>query len=94
MTNRKIIINDVEFDTAEIVELLTQDKKIEAIKLIFDRTNIALKEAKDLIDNIQKGNYESLSNPIKTSNRERVVINKKDNEIVVTYFAMKDMSIL
>ncbi|MEL6303573.1 MAG: hypothetical protein AAFQ20_02175, partial [Bacteroidota bacterium] len=54
--------------------------------LILNKTKIGLKEAKDFIEKIQTGKYENLSNPITISTRERVVINKGDNEIRVIYF--------
>ena len=39
-------------DAAEIQRLIRQGKKIEAIKLIRDRTGLGLKEAKDLTDRL------------------------------------------
>jgi len=39
-------------DTAEIQRLIRQGEKIEAIKIIRDRTGLALKEAKDIADQL------------------------------------------
>ncbi len=86
MTNKKMTINGVDLDIKEITDLLNQNREIEAIKLVLDKTKISLKDSKNIVDNIKKGNYENLSNPITTTNKERVTIKRNGNEIIVAYF--------
>lgn len=52
-----IKINDAFIDAFEITQLLNQGRKIEAIKLVCDKTKIGLKEAKELVDKIASGTY-------------------------------------
>jgi ribosomal protein L7/L12 len=42
-------------DTAEVMALMQQGKKIEAIKLVRLMTGLGLKEAKDLVDKMSRG---------------------------------------
>lgn len=57
--NQKITINGVELDTEEIKNLLNQNKKVEAIKFVCDRTKSRLREAKNLVDSIEAGSVEN-----------------------------------
>jgi hypothetical protein len=56
--NQKIAINDVELEIEVIKNLLNQDKKVEAIKFVHEKTKIRLREAKDLVDRIEMGDVE------------------------------------
>ena len=42
------------FNSDEIVNLLRQGRKIEAIKIYRERTNLGLKEAKDAVEEIER----------------------------------------
>ncbi|MFS4491715.1 ribosomal protein L7/L12 [Maribacter sp. 2308TA10-17] len=47
----KIIINDIEFPKEELLKLI-RESKIQAIKMVLEATNIGLKDAKDIIDDL------------------------------------------
>ncbi|WP_081997510.1 ribosomal protein L7/L12 [Sphingopyxis fribergensis] len=46
-------IGDERIDEEEIRELLRQDRKIEAIKRVRDRTGLGLAEAKDAVEAVE-----------------------------------------
>ena len=47
-------LNTSSFNSDEIVNLLRQGRKIEAIKIYRERTNLGLKEAKDAVEEIER----------------------------------------
>lgn len=53
-----IIINNVSVNVFEITKLLKENRKIQAVKYVFDKAKIGLKEAKDIIEKIESGDYE------------------------------------
>lgn len=53
MSTQKITVNGIEIETQEITHLLNLDKKIEAIKLVHERTQCSLREAKDAVDQVE-----------------------------------------
>ena len=54
----KITINTIEINKYELLHLINSGKKLNAIKLVKIKTNIGLKECKDIIDNLSKNpNY-------------------------------------
>lgn len=52
-----IKINNVIIDVFEITQLLEQNRKIEAVKVVFDKAKIGLKEAKEIVEKIESGTY-------------------------------------
>jgi hypothetical protein len=48
----KIIINSIELNKYELLHLINSGKKLSAIKLVKTKTNMGLKECKDVIDNL------------------------------------------
>lgn len=46
-------INNIEINKNEILHLLNNGKKIQAIKIIKDKTSIGLKDCKDIVDNLE-----------------------------------------
>ena len=48
------LLQEHNLDREEIEELLQQNEKINAIKLVFDKTGIGLKNSKDLVEAIQR----------------------------------------
>lgn len=86
MSPEKITINGIEVKLAEIQNLLHENRKLEAVKLVFETCNCGLKEAKDAVDNIELGNFD-MSNlqKIPSNTTERVWAQKKNGSIVVTY---------
>lgn len=53
----KVTVNGVTIDVVPITQLLEQNRKIEAVKYVFDTAKIGLKEAKDIVDKIAEGIY-------------------------------------
>jgi hypothetical protein len=53
MGNDNLIINGYILSKSEILSLIKQNRKIEAVKLVKERANIGLKEAKDIVEEIQ-----------------------------------------
>ena len=49
-----IRIGDERIDEEEVRELIRQDRKIEAIKRVRDRTGLGLAEAKDAVDAVEQ----------------------------------------
>ncbi len=47
-------IGDERIDEDEVRELIRQDRKIEAIKRVRDRTGLGLAEAKDAVDAVEQ----------------------------------------
>ncbi len=47
-------IGDERIDEDEVRELIRQDRKIEAIKRVRDRTGLGLAEAKDAVDAVER----------------------------------------
>lgn len=47
-------LNATTLDSDEIVNLLRQGRKIEAVKIYRERTNLGLKEAKDAVEEIER----------------------------------------
>lgn len=52
MNTENIIINGVEINPQEIHSLISQNRKLEAIKYVVDKTNCSLLEAKNLVDDL------------------------------------------
>lgn len=52
MNTENIIINGVEINLQEISSLISQNRKLEAIKYVVDQTNCTLLEAKNLVDDL------------------------------------------
>jgi len=53
----KIIINNVELNKYELLHLINNGKSLSAIKLVKDKTEMGLKECKDVIDNLSDDPY-------------------------------------
>ncbi|WP_299121574.1 hypothetical protein [uncultured Winogradskyella sp.] len=47
-----IRINNIELNKYELLHLINSGKSLSAIKLVKDKTNMGLKECKDVIDNL------------------------------------------
>jgi len=47
------LLQEHNLDRQEVEELLQQNEKINAIKLVFDKTGLSLKNSKDLVESIQ-----------------------------------------
>lgn len=47
------LLQEYNLDKQEIEELLRQNQKINAIKVVFDKTGMGLKNSKDLVESIQ-----------------------------------------
>lgn len=95
MTTEKIIINGIKIELAEIQKLLNENRKLEAVKLVLETCNCGLKEAKDVVDNIEIGNFD-MSNlqTLPSNNIERVWAQKKNGSIIVTYSSGTDEKIV
>lgn len=48
----KIIINNIELNKYELLHFINNGKKLNAIKLVKTKTNLGLKECKDVINNL------------------------------------------
>ncbi|WP_131450910.1 hypothetical protein [Chryseobacterium sp. FH1] len=48
------LLQEHHLDRHEIEELLQQNEKMQAIKLVFDKTGIGLKNSKDLVEAVQR----------------------------------------
>jgi hypothetical protein len=52
-----IRFNNIELNKYELLHLINTGKKLNAIKLLKDKTQMDLKECKDLIDNLSDDPY-------------------------------------
>ena len=53
-----IRINDCELSKTQLLHLINSKQKLKAIKLIKDKTNIGLKDCKDIVDQLESNpNY-------------------------------------
>lgn len=48
-----IIINNIEINKYELLHYINSRKKIQAIKVLKDKTNLGLKDCKEVIDNLE-----------------------------------------
>lgn len=81
-----ILANNVnQLDLTEILELLRQNNKVEAVKYAKDILNIGLAEAKNIVENIQEGNFDSLTKSTNRTQSESVNAQKSNSIITVTY---------
>lgn len=80
-------MEDLELDICKIIDLVNQNKKLEAIKLICDETKTDLKTAEDVVDIIESGKLENLANiSFSDKKRERCSISKSNEGIIVNYY--------
>ena len=63
-------------------ELLSEDRKLEAIKLLMEHTGMSLKEAKELVDGLKSSPTGASS---RSSRRESIRAQRKNGRTVVTY---------
>jgi hypothetical protein len=52
-----IRFNNIKLNKYELLHLINNGKKLNAIKLVKDKTKMGLKECKDLIDNLSDDPY-------------------------------------
>jgi len=71
------LLQEHNLDRKEIEELLRKDEKINAIKLVFDKTGLGLKNSKDLVEAIQsKETHFTEDNSSSNSNVSVKMLNK------------------
>lgn len=80
-----IDINGKQVDLSQIIDLIGQNKKIEAIKILKDNTDIGLKDAKDLIESLESSGIGSEHPPVSFSRTESVTTRKTGDEVTVSY---------
>ncbi|TDG36455.1 hypothetical protein EZJ43_08020 [Pedobacter changchengzhani] len=83
--NFKETLKNRGLDLAEILKLIEQNKKLEAVKLVHETAKIGLKEAKELVDNLTDGNWDGYTKPTSTGYKESVRVEKNNGDIKVTY---------
>lgn len=80
-----IDINGQQVDLSQIIDLISQNKKIETIKILKDNTDISLKDAKDLVDSLESSGIASEYPPVNYSKKESVTTRKNGDEVTVSY---------
>lgn len=78
-------IDGKRLDIVEILTLIKQGKKIEAVKFVYETAKISLKDAKETVDKIEAGNWDDFTKPLTNSNSERVNMEQINGSIKITY---------
>lgn len=83
-----IKINNIELNKMELLQLINNGKKTHAIKLIKTKSNLTLKDCKEIIDNLEiNPNYYNGETIIKTEesrikDQQKTVIKSKGMHII------------
>lgn len=77
-----IIINNQKLSKEDILALISKNRKIQAIKLVRDKTGITLKDAKHIIDNLDDdSSYYDNQEATYSSRQEKFIDAKREKNI-------------
>lgn len=77
------LLQEHNLDRQEIEELLRRNEKLQAIKLVFDKTGLGLKNSKDLVESIQNKETHFTEDTSSSNNNVSVKLVNKNGNLTV-----------
>lgn len=79
MTKNTVLINGVEIEKSIISKYLLENRKLEAVKYIYENTKVGLLESKNIVELFQAGNiddyrYQEVKKPSSLIQRTKPVV--------------------
>ncbi|GGG60853.1 hypothetical protein [Epilithonimonas arachidiradicis] len=83
MKNIDVILQEHNLDRSQIEELLRQNRKIEAIKVVRDATNYTLKSSKNLVESIEGNQTHFIEDDAFKNSKVSVKMLNKNGKVII-----------